>query len=181
MRDDAGPAVGPTEAIEYWGHPYPYLSRLVERLGSSGGRRLLDKLTIDSISRRNPRNRDYMRALVATEGLSEADVVVADAKAPAVDPNRLKSAATILLLWPDGNGTGWWPVEQQVFRETPRTARILVMNGRRRRFELSTGCWFGYLLRRVVEKSLAGELAFFAVFVVTSPFLVAWDRLRGRA
>ena len=176
----AGPFASerPVVAIEFFGHPYPFLARMVERFGGGGLGSFLEKLTIDSISRRNPRNRDYMRALLANAGLADACVVTAERRA--LDRQSLQSAGTIVLLWPDGNGTGWLGIEQQVFNQTPDTTRIVVLNGRRRQFELSRRSWLGYLGRRALEKSLLAEAAFFAVFVVTSPFLVVWDRLRGR-
>ena len=177
----AGPvaSAGPVVAIEYFGHPYPGLARLVERIGGGALRGFLEKLTIDSISRRNPRNRDYMRALMASAGFSNPQLLTADADG-SLDRGSLQQATTIVLLWPDGNGTGWRSIEQQVFSQTPNTTRIVVLNGRRRQFELSRSSWLGYLGRRALEKSLLAEAAFFVVFVMTSPFLVVWDRLRGR-
>ena len=180
VRAEALPNGSSTVAIEYWGHPYPFLARLVERGRGRALHRFLHKLTIDSISRRNPRNREYMLALMANSGLGESQLLTAASNAATFDRARLAAAKDIVLLWPDGNGTGWRSVERLVFAEARRDARIFVLNGRRRRFELSAGAWRGFLWRRAVEKTLLLEFVFSVVFVVTSPFLVLADVLRGR-
>jgi len=166
-------------AVLYDAHPYPWLASLAARLNSRGFGRFVERLVVDSASRRNPRPQAYMRALLQTDPGGVAALVEC-AGPEALDPQAVSSADEIILLWPDGNGCGWRPLERAIFRHKSPSATVRVLNGRRRAFELSRAAWQGYVWRRALEKSLVGELAFFVVFLVSSPFMVAWDAITGR-
>jgi hypothetical protein len=96
-----------------------------------------------------------------------------------LDRRALRKARAVVLLWRDGNGTGWFPIERRVFGDINGDARLLVLNGRRRQFELTRRAWSSYVMRRAIGKSLIPETLFMLWFVVTSPFLMTWDLLRG--
>lgn len=93
--------------------------------------------------------------------------------------DRLRAASEIVLLWPDAIGSGWRPVERVVFRWKSHDARISVLNGRRRRFELDSRALAGFRVRRVVEHMGFGEIALAAMLILALPFLVVWDLTRG--
>jgi hypothetical protein len=135
---------------------------------------LFDRLSKASRYKRNPRDIQYMRALV-TEFLGQDIHWV---KAKYLRPNIVKEADKIILLWPDGNGYGWFWVEFRVFAWR-RGSTVMVLNGRRRYFQLTLKLWLAYCLRRFLERFWIGEIVFSIIFLVVSPFLVAWDLLRG--
>jgi hypothetical protein len=81
----------------------------------------------------------------------------------------------IVLLWPDGNGMGWFNIERQIFREKNANTAVFVLNGRNRLFELQMALWRRYRLRRFLEKSFLLEFGFLGVFLVTAPALALWD------
>jgi hypothetical protein len=134
-----------------------------------------ERLRRASRYKRNPRDAAYMHALL--EDTYGAGVAVVSG--PAMVPEALRKAREVVLLWPDGNGFGWATVERQVRTWKSRSCRVFVLNGRRRRFELTPAVRAGYLVRRILERLWVGELAFAGVFVVVSPLLVGWDLLRG--
>jgi hypothetical protein len=139
--------------------------------------RVLRKFSRAAREKQNPRSADYLRSLA----VSHLDRSCRLAEAPAaLDPPLLRSADEIVLLWPDGNGHGWSPIERAVFRHKAPLARVSVLNGRRRRFELTPRVLAGYRLRRTLERLWVGEFAFTVAFLVLSPLLVGWDMTRGR-
>jgi hypothetical protein len=81
----------------------------------------------------------------------------------------------IVLLWPDGNGMGWFDIERQIFREKDLNSAVYVLNGRNRLFELHRTLWRRYKLKRFLEKSFLLEFAVLGVFLVTAPVLALWD------
>ena len=180
MPSSSAPDARRRIAIAYEGHPYPWLSGLAARIRSRGFNRFLQRLAVDSASRRNPRSAGYMRALLQTSYPGGGPPIVECAEPAAIDSRAVAAADDIVLLWPDGNGCGWLAVERFVFRHKAPGATVRVINGRRRAFELPRSAWRSCLWRRAIEKSLAGELACFVVFLVSSPFMVAWDAIRGR-
>src|SRR5262249_52185548 len=95
--------------------------------------RLFNKLSRLAFAKRNPRDATYMKHLAAAT-LGEACRFVE--AGPDLAPELLRAADEIVLLWPDGNGYGWAPLERAVFRHKAPPARVLVLNGRRRQFEL---------------------------------------------
>ncbi len=85
----------------------------------------------------------------------------------------------IILLWPDGNGMGWFGIERKVFRAKNANARVYVLNGRKRLFELQRRLWRRYKLRRFLEKSFLLESGLLVVFLLTAPVLALWDLAFG--
>ena len=115
----------------------------------------------------NPRDAAYMRALFA-ERYPEG--TIGDAAAAA-------GAERVVLLYGDAIGLGWAPVERGLLRGG---AEVRVLNGRRRDFALDRATRLRLRLRRAAERSLAGEAVFTIAFVAATPFLLAFDLLRGR-
>ena len=117
----------------------------------------------------------------ASKGFPDYDpqrvVTVADGEASRV---TWSSFDEIVLLWPDGNGTGWSRLERTILDEKRPSARVIVLNGRRRRFELDRTRWRRFRARRFVQKALVGELVFGLLFVVVTPWLWLADLVRGR-
>jgi hypothetical protein len=126
---------------------------------------------------RNPRSRSYMETLVACVFPKEQGKII-DVTGPGIHVNW-QQIDRIVLLWPDGNGTGWAAIEQEVFRKKPARAKVLVLNGRRRVFQLSRGRWRAIKCRRALEKTLLLEMMLFLVFLITGSVLAVWDFLRG--
>jgi hypothetical protein len=127
--------------------------------------------------KRNPRSREYMRALLAEEGgdwtlleVERADEVPIDAVA---------AADRILLLWPDANGYGWRDIEARVLSARRPGVPIEVLNGRRRRFPLTPAMHRRFVARRAVQRLWLGETAFVAAGVVAGLPLMLWDAARG--
>ena len=172
--DEKPPSPEEVLYLDYVGHPYPLFSR-IPGLGA-----VVNRLTADSIQRRHPREADYMLALIRQ---AHGDEYVARVQpithADQVDSRALRRLRAVVLLWRDGNGTGWFPIERRVFSGISGDARLLVLNGRRRQFELTRRAWSSYLMRRALGKSLIAEAMFTVWFVVATPFLFTWDLLRG--
>jgi len=81
----------------------------------------------------------------------------------------------IVLLWPDGNGTGWTGIERRVFKMKQRSARVIIVNGRRRCFLLERRSWRVFQWKRFLEKTPVVEIGAVLIFIVTSPWLALWD------
>ncbi len=126
----------------------------------------------------NPRDSEYMKALVA-EKYPAADWV--DASLVADWVGQIALADRILLLYPDAIGLGMISLELKVRRVKKNWTDVVVLNGRRREFRLSSGAWFGLCLRRLFEWSMLPELIFLPLFVVVTPVLWVFDWARGRA
>jgi hypothetical protein len=135
---------------------------------------------VDSSSRRNPRQQDYMRQLAASRGAGSDDVWLEVKDPQSIAQLQIPPAERIVLLWRDGNGTGWRRLEQQVFAQKAARSRVYVLNGRRREFELTPELWRAYRRRRLVEKSMVAELGIAVFLIVASPFLIGWDLVTGR-
>ena len=133
--------------------------------------------TLDKVARykRNPRTAAYMRALAETE-LPGAEVIEVDRTLPLA---RLAEADAIVLLWPDASGYGWTPLERGVFRTKRPGATVSALNGRRRRIELRPGTLLAYRVRRAIERLWLGEAVMAVALLLTAPFLVTWDLVRG--
>jgi hypothetical protein len=127
--------------------------------------------------RRNPRDREYMMALARREGRG-AWTIVEDG--PALTDAALRDAESIVLLWPDGNGYGWTAIERRVWRTRRPDAVVSVLNGRQRSFELTPSLWRRFRLRRALERSWVGEVAFLSAGVLVGLPLLMWDTIRGR-
>ena len=126
----------------------------------------------------NPRSEGYMLDLLR-ERRGDAATVVRWHEDP--DPAAaLRSADEIVLLYPDATGMGFGPVERRVTRLAGPSARVTVINGRRREFTLDRRTRLGLGLRRAAERSMVGELLASVLFAVATPVLLAIDLLRGR-
>jgi hypothetical protein len=126
-------------------------------------------------SKANPRSEEYMRALFA-ERWPEGEFV------NATEPDwvqRLPEADNVVLLFPDAIGQGWAVVTREVWTRKKGWAAVRVLNGRRREFVLSGSVRRQLALRRVLERSMALEALATLGFLIATPFLLAYDLLRG--
>ena len=163
--------------IDYEGHPYPQLERLVSGSGSARLTRFLNRLRLDSDSRRNPRTAEYMDRVSAHE---HRPPIVRIRGSRDLDAAKVAAAREIVLLWRDANGCGWSAIERTVLRHKHRDCFVRVINGRRRQFELTPDVRRSFRVRRAIEKSLLPEACLAILFLAASPCLVGWDALRGR-
>ena len=160
------------------GAPYPRLERWAGRLPFLAP--VVAAVTRDSIARRNPRDAAYMDRLLADtfpDFAPDRVVRLGDDEARTVD---WSAPDEIVLVWADANGTGWGPIERVVLARKRASSRVLVVNGRRRRFVLDAAERRAFRRRRFLEKTLAGEFAFAVVFAVLTPCLWLSDVIRGR-
>jgi hypothetical protein len=142
---------------------------------ASASDRLLAKIEKVARYKRNPRTAAYMRTLAETElpGVEVMEV------AGTVPVERIAGADAIVLLWADATGYGWAPLERAVFGAKRPGASVSALNGRRRRFELSSGTLLACRVRRVVERLWLGEAVLAVALLLAAPFLLTWDFLRG--
>ena len=126
----------------------------------------------------NPRSESYMRELFR-ERYPEGEYRVAGADGHWLE--AIRTARTVVLLYPDAIGQGFYRLERRLFCVKPAHAEVRVLNGRRRNFRLERSVLWGLRGRRVLESTLAGELLATGLFLVLSPLLVVWDLLRGRS
>ena len=160
--------------------PYPRLTRWVALSRLPFLERLANSVARDSTARRNPRDRAYMEKLAAEvfpDFSLEQTVHVNEDTAPTID---WAAADEIVLLWPDGNGTGWSGVERVIFARKRASGRVVVLSGPRRRFSLDPAARNAFRWRRFLEKTLAAEIAFLVAFVVLTPWLLLSDLVRRR-
>jgi len=153
--------------IQYNGPVYPGLAKV---MGSHN--RLIAALSTHIAQNGRCRTIEYMNALASEHGAREVRMVTQASELP-----RIRNGAEVVLLWADANGIGCSPLERQLKRQG---ARILVLNGRRRFFELTPRRRRLLQCRRALEKFLLGEVLFTIVFFLVTPGLLAWDALRGR-
>lgn len=166
--------------IDFSGPAYPLLERIVSATSSSALKTFVRRLSLDSASRRNPRSGEYMNLLAAERDAHPDDVWIHLEDTSTLPAMPLDGVERVVLLWRDGNGTGWRTVERHVFANKAPGARVDVLNGRRRAFELTPALWRGYLTRRFVEKSLVPDMAIAAMLLTLSPVIIGWDLIRGR-
>ncbi|MFH1737695.1 MAG: hypothetical protein ABIH23_01715 [bacterium] len=163
------------------GKAFPRLEMWASRRNTSFCAGQFLKLAHILENRRNPRGLAYMKQLaqrVFPDFNPEQCVVIEEGCT--LPPMDWKVIEAIVLLWPDGNGTGWTTIERGIFRHKAPAAQVSVLNGRGRLFVLNRTEWFGFRWKRLLEKSLALELGFALIFIVTTPWLVIWDLMRGR-
>ena len=153
--------------IQYSGPAYPCLAKL---FGSR--RRLINALATHISHNGQRRTQDYMEALASHHGAGAIRSVSGIAELPPIG-----SGTDVVLLWADANGLGWRPLERKLLRSG---ARVSVLTGRGRLFELTPRRWRAFQYRRVLEKYLVGEVLFTIVFFLITPWLVAWDWMHGR-
>ncbi len=156
--------------IFYQPHDYP------SWLGKGFLRPAFNLLSKASNYKRNPRDERYMKDLVESVFLNDYQWV----EAKSLRSEILRKVEEIVMIWPDGNGYGWLWVEFRVFLWTDKNCKIMVLNGRRRYFQLTTQVWLAYWLRCFLERFWIGELIFSLIFVVVSPVMAGWDLLKGR-
>jgi len=118
------------------------------------------------LARAKPRSREYMLELFA-EGFPDG-AVEQDVPAESVDE--------IVLLYPDAIGLGFGSIE----RRLPAGVPVQVVNGRRRSFSFDTRTRRALVLRRALERSMAGEALALAVAALLTPVLILVDAARGR-
>jgi hypothetical protein len=149
-------------------------------------KRGFDKLGAASHVRRDPRNRSYIETLVQerTKGNTMQWLELPRQWWQGESAQKLEEACgtaeEIWLLWPDGNGYGWSKVERSVWKSKRPKVKLVVLNGRRRFFELTPKIRRMYQLRRILERLWVGEVGFTLVLLLIAPFLVGWDFARGR-
>ena len=125
----------------------------------------------------NPRSAEYMQQLFSER--------FPDGEFFHVDENggwRAASAQahTVVLLYPDSIGLGFGGLEREVGRLRKKWAALRVLNGRRREFLWTASAARALRLRRLIERTMLGELVFLPVFVCLTPLLLLADLLRGR-
>lgn len=86
----------------------------------------------------------------------------------------------VVLLYPDAIGLGFGTIERQVLRNRARNSRARVLNGRKRDFLLTPSVRRGLRWRRMLERTMAGELLFALVFLAATPLMLSFDLVRGR-
>lgn len=94
---------------------------------------------------------------------------------------QISEASNIVLLWPDANGFGWGQITQRIDRFKRSEARVYVLNGRRRHFELTFPFRLRFALRRAIQQAWVGEVAFMIAGLGIAAPLAAWDKLHGRS
>lgn len=125
----------------------------------------------------NPRDRDYMKALFS-ERFPEGqfiEIYDTDDCAPLV-----KQADTVVLLYPDSIGIGFFTVERSIRQALAPQSEVVVLNGRRRQFRLSGMHHRQLLLRRFLEKTMLGEMIIVLLFCIITPVFLATDLFAGR-
>lgn len=85
---------------------------------------------------------------------------------------------TLILLYRDGTGLGWGRIERRL--RSLVEARVLVLNGRRRAFELTGSRRRALRWRRFVETSWLTELALVPALLVTASALALVDAVVTR-
>src|SRR5690349_21581840 len=107
--DDKPPSPEEVLYVDYVGHPYPLLKKLT---GVPGMGAFVNRLTDDSEFRRHPRDSAYMRELIRHAHGDEYVSRVQQVTDPdQLDGRALRRLRAVVLLWRDGNGTGWFPIE----------------------------------------------------------------------
>lgn len=124
----------------------------------------------------NPRSSDYMKALFAEcyPGATFLDVAASAISAPTI-----ARASKIVLLYPDSIGLGYFVIERDVARHAPYSA-IEVLNGRRRQFPFDEKSRWALRCRRFLEWTMLIEGLAGVLLLVTTPFLVLFDVVRGK-
>jgi len=165
----------PTLFIFHRGDAYAGIERFMTKWPYHAPRSIISRLNAFHHARTNPRSFEYMKEVISTRLRSSGSAPVNDLSV--LPP--LEKFEQIILLWPDGNGMGWSSIERKVIRAKNATARVYVLNGRRRLFELQRRIWRGYKVRRFLEKSFLLESGVLVVFLVTAPILALWDFVIG--
>lgn len=124
-----------------------------------------------------PRSREYMRELFL-QRYPEGNLICLDETPGWL--SFVSDAHLIVLLYADAIGLGFFDVERSLDGRTRPRAAVRVLNGRQREFILNRGTLWALRMRRLIERMMLGELAFFLFFSCVTPYLLASDLLRGR-
>lgn len=116
--------------------------------------------------RSNPRSKEYMLDLLR-EKFPDAEIV---------DINQTRSPGKIILLYPDSIGLGWRKIENRLIHNHER----VVLNGRRRVFELTSSVRRMLLLRRFLEMTFLPEILLTPFVLLYGAFVATKDKFRGR-
>ena len=108
----------------------------------------------------NPRDAAYMQQLLG-ERSPGAEFVNVDQRADWRD--AAAGADTIVLLYPDAIGLGFAPLERKIAHTKKAGAVVRVINGRRRDFAWNGATRFALRVRRIIERTMLGEIIFVPV------------------
>ena len=165
----------PTLFIFHRGKAYSGFDPLMQSWPHAGLRSVISRMNAFHQDRTNARSFLYMTDLINKRLGSVASAPLNDLSSLPY----LGKFEQIVLLWPDGNGMGWFDIERQIFREKNTNTAVYVLNGRNRLFELHRTLWRRYRLKRFLEKSFLLEFGVLGVFLVTAPALALWDMACG--
>lgn len=87
---------------------------------------------------------------------------------------------TLVLLYPDAIGLGFGAIERKIRAANRGTREVLVLNGRKRNFSFTPATRGSLWLRRMLERTMAGELLFALPFLIATPLMLSFDLVRGR-
>ena len=126
----------------------------------------------------NPRDQEYMKTLVAS-CRPDVDFYVVE---QAEDLHALKwdEYHDVVVAYPDAIGLGYLWIERFIQENVDPVKNITVMNGRRREIPFNRNNLTSLRLRRFLEKTLLGEIAFTLYFIAATPFFLVWDILHGK-
>lgn len=89
----------------------------------------------------------------------------------------IEQAEQIVMLYPDGNGSGFSALEVQTIRLKKKTANLYVLNGRRRSFRLTRSVRWQLKLRRFMEQAMIAQICFTVLFFILTPIFWCIDLL----
>lgn len=166
--------------VFHTGKTYPHLEAWARSGHPSALKNTIVKLAEYLRNRRNPRSQAYMERLAKQNFPDfDADQIVMIEHTPELSNFDWDAVKDVVLLWPDGNGTGWTNIEREIFRRKPSAVRVVVLNGRRRQFVLKQADWRAFQWRRILEKTFPVEMSILLAFLIISPWLALWDFARG--
>jgi hypothetical protein len=129
--------------------------------------------------KRNPRNLEYMKNL-ANKKFDNNYELIDGYKLSKNDLIKISQTNKIVLLWENSNGYHWFNIERKIFSLKNKDAKIMILNGRKRYFELNKQTWFRYLFVRNFERFWVGEILFTILFIIISPIIVIWDFIKKK-
>lgn len=119
--------------------------------------------------RANPRPIEYMLTLLQ-ERFPDAILLTPD-QIP-------QEAMHIVLLYPDSIGMGWLLTELRCMQ---KSRSCIVINGRKRQFNLNLITWIKLLVKRGLEKTFLPELFFAPILLLVGGLLACKDQFLGCA
>ncbi len=127
----------------------------------------------------NPRTESYMQDLF-TSHYPEGQFVDGDACDSDCLRDQVRSAQTVVLLYPDAIGIGFSALEKIVLCVKSPMTGVKVLNGRRREFIFNANVKWSLRFRRFLEVTMLPEICVSVVMLIVTPFLVSIDVVRGR-